>query len=194
MPYVARDDQGRIIDVQERETEAAYEQVPLDDPLRHAPLRDLVRQAATDSIILLEQAERALRPRFRDASVQVHRQHDALGSLEPVDREKDPGREGERRTHAVGLSGDDSGDGERRAADVQLVAHVEAEAGEQLGSDDRTVVVEFRTDAGGNVEHAEEAELEEQVLAGASCLKLHEDWGTTPAAIDAYVSAGTRCA
>ena len=32
MPYVARDDQGQIIDVQERETEAAYEQVALDDP------------------------------------------------------------------------------------------------------------------------------------------------------------------
>lgn len=28
------------------------------------------------------------------------------------------------------------------------------------------------------------AALEEQVQAGASCLKLHEDWGTTPAAID----------
>ena len=28
------------------------------------------------------------------------------------------------------------------------------------------------------------AGLEEQVRAGASCLKLHEDWGTTPAAID----------
>ncbi|GHH03591.1 urease subunit alpha [Pseudodonghicola xiamenensis] len=28
------------------------------------------------------------------------------------------------------------------------------------------------------------AALEEQVLAGACCLKLHEDWGTTPAAID----------
>ena len=28
------------------------------------------------------------------------------------------------------------------------------------------------------------AALEEQVLAGAACLKLHEDWGTTPAAID----------
>jgi urease subunit alpha len=26
--------------------------------------------------------------------------------------------------------------------------------------------------------------LTEQILAGASCLKLHEDWGTTPAAID----------
>ncbi|TNC65972.1 urease subunit alpha [Rubellimicrobium roseum] len=26
--------------------------------------------------------------------------------------------------------------------------------------------------------------LEEQVLAGAACLKLHEDWGTTPKAID----------
>ncbi|GAB4231107.1 MAG: hypothetical protein Tsb0032_37350 [Kiloniellaceae bacterium] len=32
MPYVARDDQGRIIDVQERETESAYEQVAFDDP------------------------------------------------------------------------------------------------------------------------------------------------------------------
>lgn len=32
MPYVARDDQGHIIDVQERETEVAYEQVALDDP------------------------------------------------------------------------------------------------------------------------------------------------------------------
>jgi urease subunit alpha len=28
------------------------------------------------------------------------------------------------------------------------------------------------------------AGLEEQVRAGAACLKLHEDWGTTPAAID----------
>ena len=28
------------------------------------------------------------------------------------------------------------------------------------------------------------AGLEEQIRAGASCLKLHEDWGTTPAAID----------
>jgi urease subunit alpha len=28
------------------------------------------------------------------------------------------------------------------------------------------------------------AALEEQILAGASALKLHEDWGTTPAAID----------
>ena len=32
MPYVARDDQGQITDVQERETEMAYEQVSLDDP------------------------------------------------------------------------------------------------------------------------------------------------------------------
>jgi urease subunit alpha len=32
------------------------------------------------------------------------------------------------------------------------------------------------------------AGLEEQVLAGASCLKLHEDWGTTPAAIDCCLS------
>ncbi len=28
------------------------------------------------------------------------------------------------------------------------------------------------------------APLEEMILSGASCLKLHEDWGTTPAAID----------
>jgi len=32
------------------------------------------------------------------------------------------------------------------------------------------------------------AALEEQVKAGASCLKLHEDWGTTPAAIDTCLS------
>jgi hypothetical protein len=32
MPYVARDDQGRIIEVRERETESAYEQVDLDNP------------------------------------------------------------------------------------------------------------------------------------------------------------------
>ena len=30
--------------------------------------------------------------------------------------------------------------------------------------------------------------LEEQVLAGAAALKLHEDWGTTPAAIDCCLS------
>jgi len=32
------------------------------------------------------------------------------------------------------------------------------------------------------------AALEEQVKAGACCLKLHEDWGTTPAAIDCCLS------
>ena len=32
------------------------------------------------------------------------------------------------------------------------------------------------------------AALEEQVLAGACALKLHEDWGTTPAAIDTCLS------
>jgi hypothetical protein len=32
MPYVARDDQGAIVDVQDRETETAYEQVAFDDP------------------------------------------------------------------------------------------------------------------------------------------------------------------
>ncbi len=34
------------------------------------------------------------------------------------------------------------------------------------------------------------AALEEMVLAGASALKLHEDWGTTPAAIDNCLSVG----
>src|SRR5688572_6221719 len=32
------------------------------------------------------------------------------------------------------------------------------------------------------------AALEEMVRAGASCLKLHEDWGTTPASIDCALS------
>jgi urease subunit alpha len=32
------------------------------------------------------------------------------------------------------------------------------------------------------------AALVEQILGGASCLKLHEDWGTTPAAIDCALS------
>ncbi|MHA7866100.1 MAG: urease subunit alpha [Salipiger thiooxidans] len=32
------------------------------------------------------------------------------------------------------------------------------------------------------------APLEEQIRAGACCLKLHEDWGTTPAAIDNCLS------
>ncbi len=34
--------------------------------------------------------------------------------------------------------------------------------------------------------------LEEQVRAGASCLKLHEDWGTTPAAIDCCLGVAER--
>ncbi|MGH6922773.1 MAG: urease subunit alpha [Propylenella sp.] len=34
--------------------------------------------------------------------------------------------------------------------------------------------------------------LEEQILAGASSLKLHEDWGTTPAAIDCCLSVADR--
>jgi urease subunit alpha len=38
----------------------------------------------------------------------------------------------------------------------------------------------------GNASHP--AALVEQILAGASCLKLHEDWGTTPAAIDCCLS------
>jgi urease subunit alpha len=36
------------------------------------------------------------------------------------------------------------------------------------------------------------AGLEEQVLAGACALKLHEDWGTTPAAIDACLAVADR--
>ena len=34
------------------------------------------------------------------------------------------------------------------------------------------------------------AALEEQVLGGAAALKLHEDWGTTPAAIDTCLKVG----
>ena len=34
--------------------------------------------------------------------------------------------------------------------------------------------------------------LEEMVRAGACCLKLHEDWGTTPAAIDCCLSVADR--
>jgi urease subunit alpha len=36
------------------------------------------------------------------------------------------------------------------------------------------------------------AALEEQVLGGACALKLHEDWGTTPAAIDCCLSVGDK--
>ncbi|MDE2515685.1 MAG: urease subunit alpha [Rhodospirillales bacterium] len=36
------------------------------------------------------------------------------------------------------------------------------------------------------------AALEEMVRAGAACLKLHEDWGTTPAAIDTCLSVADR--
>jgi urease subunit alpha len=36
------------------------------------------------------------------------------------------------------------------------------------------------------------AALEEMVRAGASCLKLHEDWGTTPATIDNCLSVADR--
>jgi urease subunit alpha len=36
------------------------------------------------------------------------------------------------------------------------------------------------------------AALEEMVRAGASCLKLHEDWGTTPAAIDCCLSVADK--
>jgi urease subunit alpha len=34
--------------------------------------------------------------------------------------------------------------------------------------------------------------LEEMLRAGAACLKLHEDWGTTPAAIDCALSVADR--
>jgi urease subunit alpha len=36
------------------------------------------------------------------------------------------------------------------------------------------------------------AALEEMVRGGASCLKLHEDWGTTPAAIDCCLSVADQ--
>ncbi len=36
------------------------------------------------------------------------------------------------------------------------------------------------------------AALEEMIRAGASCLKLHEDWGTTPAAINNCLSVADR--
>jgi urease subunit alpha len=39
---------------------------------------------------------------------------------------------------------------------------------------------------------AKEAPLEEQIQAGAAGLKLHEDWGATPAAIDACLRAADR--
>jgi urease subunit alpha len=42
----------------------------------------------------------------------------------------------------------------------------------------------------GNV--SDVAPLEEQILAGACGLKLHEDWGTTPAAIDACLKAADK--
>lgn len=42
----------------------------------------------------------------------------------------------------------------------------------------------------GNASHP--AALEEMVRAGASSLKLHEDWGTTPSAIDCCLSVADR--
>jgi urease subunit alpha len=39
---------------------------------------------------------------------------------------------------------------------------------------------------------AQPAALEEMIRAGAACLKLHEDWGTTPAAIDNCLAVGDR--
>ena len=42
----------------------------------------------------------------------------------------------------------------------------------------------------GNASHP--AALEEMIRAGASSLKLHEDWGTTPAAIDCCLSVADR--
>jgi urease subunit alpha len=43
----------------------------------------------------------------------------------------------------------------------------------------------------GNASHP--SALEEMIRAGASSLKLHEDWGTTPAAIDCALSVADRC-
>jgi urease subunit alpha len=42
----------------------------------------------------------------------------------------------------------------------------------------------------GNASHP--AALEEMLRAGAACLKLHEDWGTTPAAIDCALGVADR--
>jgi len=39
---------------------------------------------------------------------------------------------------------------------------------------------------------SEPAALEEMLRAGASCLKLHEDWGTTPASIDCCLGVADR--
>jgi urease subunit alpha len=39
---------------------------------------------------------------------------------------------------------------------------------------------------------ARPAALEEMLRAGAACLKLHEDWGTTPAAIDCCLAVADR--
>ncbi len=39
---------------------------------------------------------------------------------------------------------------------------------------------------------ARPAALEEMIRAGAACLKLHEDWGTTPAAIDCALAVADR--
>src|SRR5208282_2298604 len=39
---------------------------------------------------------------------------------------------------------------------------------------------------------ARPAALEEMIRAGACCLKLHEDWGTTPAAIDTCLAVADR--
>ena len=40
---------------------------------------------------------------------------------------------------------------------------------------------------------SEPAALEEMVLGGAIALKLHEDWGTTPAAIDCCLTVADQC-
>jgi urease subunit alpha len=42
----------------------------------------------------------------------------------------------------------------------------------------------------GNASHP--AALEEMIRGGAACLKLHEDWGTTPAAIDCALAVADR--
>src|SRR3546814_4019932 len=44
----------------------------------------------------------------------------------------------------------------------------------------------------GNGNASQPEALVEQIRAGAAALKLHEDWGTTPAAIDFCLSVADR--
>ena len=54
MPYVARDDKGRIVEVQERKTQRASEQVALDDPELVSFLNGLANGAGTSSDVRAE--------------------------------------------------------------------------------------------------------------------------------------------